>query len=125
RLWAPRQPSRVNDPSSKPVNHARLLLLAATLLAQGAALAGPKPVEFEFVAPVSALDPNPYSREIWAKVTTPSGQALTLPAYYADGGLYAVRARPDEVGTYRFGAVSETTKGVNTRDLVVSLVTPA
>lgn len=101
------------------------ILLAPALLLAHCALAGPKPVEFEFVAPVSNLDPNPYSREIWAKVTTPSGQTLTLPAYYADGGLYAVRARPEEIGTYRFGAVSETTRGVRATDLVVSLVTPA
>ena len=124
-MLAPRRPSRVNDPSREPVNHASLLLpLAGLLLATGAAQAGPKPIEFEFVAPVSELA-NPYSREIWAKVTTPSGLTLTLPAYYADGGLYAVRARPDEVGAYRFGAVSETTRGVNAKDLVVSLVTPA
>ena len=68
---------------------------------------------------------NPYSREIWAEVVTPSGQRLTLPAYYADGGLFAVRARPDEVGAYRFGAVSETTLGIAQTDLVVSLVSPA
>jgi hypothetical protein len=34
-----------------------------------------------------------------------------------------VRARPDQVGTYRFGAVSETTLGIHKSDLVVSLVT--
>src|ERR1700691_11270 len=102
----------------------RLPILAAVLLAP-LACAGAKPIEFEFVAPVSTVDPNPFSREIWAKVTTPSGQTLNLPAYYADAGLYAVHVRPDEVGTYRFGSVSETTRGLHATDLVISLVTPA
>jgi hypothetical protein len=102
----------------------RLLIAPACALAFAAAQGGPKPIEFDFVAPVSDVA-NPYSREIWAKVTTPSGQTLTLPAYYADMGLYAVRVRPDEAGTYRFGAVSETTKGVRSSDLVVSLIPPA
>jgi hypothetical protein len=101
----------------------RYLGVAATLLLAAAAQAGPKPVEFEFVAPDNAEVPNLYSRELWAEVFTPSGQKLTLPAYYADGGLFAVRARPEEVGNYRFGAVSETTLGIHRTGLVVSLVT--
>ena len=68
---------------------------------------------------------NPYARELLVEITAPSGQRMTLPAYYADGGLFAVRARPDQVGTYRFGAVSETTLGVTKTGLVVTLVTPA
>jgi hypothetical protein len=99
----------------------RITLLAATLLACTSARA--KPVEFEFVPPDSQIDPNPYSRELWAQVTTPSGRTLTLPAFYEDGGVFAVRARPDEAGTYRFGQVSETTRGLRTGGLVVSLVT--
>jgi hypothetical protein len=102
----------------------RLRLLAGLILAQAAA-AEPKPVEFDFVAPENPSAPNPYTRELWADVVTPGNQTITLPAYYADGGLFAVRARPDEVGVYRFGAVSETTLGVKKADLVVSLVTPA
>jgi hypothetical protein len=102
----------------------RLALLAGGVVGQAFA-AGPAPVEFKFVAPDSALVANPYSREIWVEVTTPGGQKLTLPAYYADGGLYAVRARPEEVGTYTFGTVTETTLGVRKTDMVVSLVTPA
>jgi len=102
----------------------RLTLLAGILLAQAAA-AGPKPIEFTFVAPDSSMVQNPYAREIWAEVVTPGGQKLTLPAYYADGGLYTVRARPNEVGTYHFGSVSETTLGVHQTGMIVSLVTPA
>jgi len=87
--------------------------------------ASAKPIEFDFVAPDNPMTRNPFARELWAEVTTPSGQKLTLPAYYAEGGLYAVRARPDERGTYRFGAVSETTLGVHATELVVSLVSAA
>jgi hypothetical protein len=103
----------------------RRLSLAAALFLVHCATAGTKPIEFEFVAPDNASALNPYSRELWAEVATPSGQKLTLPAYYADGGLFAVRARPDEVGTYTFGSVSENTLGIRKTDLVVSLVTPS
>jgi len=95
------------------------------MLLAHAAAAGPKPVEFDFLVPNNPATQNQYSRELWAEVVTPSGQKLMLPAYYADAGLYAVRARPDELGPYRFGAVSETTLGIRKTDLVVSLVTPA
>jgi hypothetical protein len=107
-----------------PLKHtAPLCVLAGLVLAQ--ANVASKPIEFDFVAPDNPSIRNPYSRELWAEVVTPSGQRLQLPAYYADGGLYAVRARPDEVGPYRFGAVSETTLGIHMTDLVVSLVSPA
>ncbi|HXQ80621.1 MAG TPA: hypothetical protein VN775_04860 [Opitutaceae bacterium] len=107
-----------------PVRLPWLPLLAGIVLLPGT-FAGPKPVEFEFVAPENAMVDNRYARELWAEITTPSGQKLTLPAYYADGGLFAVRARPDEIGTYRFGSVSETTMGIHETGLVVSLVSPA
>ncbi|HMD60971.1 MAG TPA: cellulase family glycosylhydrolase [Opitutaceae bacterium] len=100
----------------------RLPLLLGILLAHAAAA---KPIEFEFVAPDSDLARSPYARELWADVIAPDGQTLTLPAYYADGGLFAVRARPDQVGIYRFGDVSETTLGVRRTGLIVSLVSPA
>jgi hypothetical protein len=98
-------------------------LLAGMLLANAAA-SSPKPIEFDFVAPDSPSVQNPFARELWAEVATPGGQKLLLPAYYADGGLYSVRARPDQVGSYHFGAVYETTLGVRKTGLVVSLVTP-
>jgi hypothetical protein len=99
----------------------RSLLLAVMLVAHAAA----GPVEFDFIVPNLASAKNPYTREIFAEVTSPSGQKFTLPAYYADMGLYAVRARPDEVGTYHFGTVSETTLGIHRTDIVVTLATPA
>jgi hypothetical protein len=101
-----------------------LCALASTLLAHALA-AGPKPIEFDFIAPENEMASNPYSRELSAEVTTPSGEKLVLPAYYADGGLFAVRARPDQLGSYRFGTVSETTLGIRKSDVVVTLVTPA
>ena len=100
-------------------------LAAISMLMAPGAGAGPRPVEFEFVAPDNPSVLNPYSRELWAEVIAPDGRKLQLPAYYADGGLFAVRARPDEVGAYRFASVSETTLGIHRTDLVVSLVTPA
>jgi hypothetical protein len=106
------------------INTPRLRLLTGLLLAP-LACAGPKPIEFDFVAPDNPAVGNPFARELWADVVTPGGQKLELPAYYADGGLYSVRARPDEIGSYHFGAVYETTLGVRKTDLVVSLVTPA
>jgi hypothetical protein len=99
--------------------------LAAALFLAPLFCLGAKPVEFDFVAPDNPAATNPYARELWAEVTTPGGVKITLPAYYADGGLYAVRARPSEVGSYKFGGVSETTLGIHKTDLVVSLVTPA
>lgn len=102
----------------------RLSLLVGLLLAN-VAFAAAKPVEFDFLAPDNPSVQNPYARELWAEVVTPSGQKLTLPVYYADGGIFAVRARPEEVGTYHFGRVAETTLGIRRTDIVVSLVSPA
>ncbi|HEY1765846.1 MAG TPA: DUF5060 domain-containing protein [Opitutaceae bacterium] len=104
--------------------HVLRLAVLTGCIAVSAFAAEPGPIEFQFVVPESAIG-NPYSREIWAEVTIPSGQKVAFPAYYADGGLYAVRVRPDEIGTYTFGTVSETTLGVRKSDMVVSLVTPA
>jgi hypothetical protein len=101
-----------------------LVFLAGILLAH-VAVAGPKPIEFDFLAPENPSVQNSFSRELWADVVTPSGVKLTLPAYYADGGVFVVRARPDELGAYHFGAVSETTLGVSKVSLIVSLITPA
>jgi len=81
--------------------------LACCLLA--AALHG-APIRFEFLVPPSEVK-NPFAREIWAEVTTPSGQKLTLPAFYVGRQIYAVHARPDEIGTYRLGEVLESTRG--------------
>jgi hypothetical protein len=106
------------------IKSAPLRLLAGMLLAH-AGLFGAKPIEFDFLAPANPTVPNLFARELWADVVTPSGHTITLPAYYADGGVYAVRARPSELGTYRFGSVSETTLGISKVSLVVSLITPA
>ena len=123
-MLAPRPPTRVHDPPNAPSCPYPAAPLLALLFLASLASAGAKPIEFEFIAPANAEDPNSYSREIWAKVTTPSGQEIDLPAYYADGGLYAIHVRPSEVGAYTFGSVSERTLGANLNDLIVTLVTP-
>lgn len=100
-------------------------LTALVFLAGAASLvAAPGPIEFDFVAPDNPAAVNPYARELWAEVTTPSGEHLTLPAYYADAGVFAVRVRPDEKGTYHLGPVSETTLGQHRSGLVVSRASP-
>lgn len=112
------------DPFPMPLRNRPLLLLIVAVALCRAHPVGAKPVEFEFVAPDNAAVQNPYARELWAEVVTPGGQKLALPAYYADGGLYAVHARPEEVGTYKFGSVSESTLGARRTDLVVSMASP-
>ncbi len=95
--------------------------LALVLTVATARLAA-KPVEFQFKPPKSAESKNPFARELWAEVIAPSGQAIVLPAFYVGDDVFAVRARPDEIGTYRFGAAAETTAGNRRTDLAVLLV---
>ncbi|MFI5336946.1 MAG: DUF5060 domain-containing protein [Opitutales bacterium] len=93
------------------------LLLAAVSSAGG-------PVTFSFVPPARPEIRNPFARELWGEVVTPSGRKLLLPAYYAGDNVFAVRARPDETGTYRFGEAAETTAGLRQTGLYVTLVSP-
>jgi hypothetical protein len=67
------------------------------------------PVEFSFT--VSGDERGGFARELWAEVQTPSGPALRLPAYYAGAGRFAVRARADQAGEFRLGAITETEAG--------------
>ncbi|HLP24658.1 MAG TPA: DUF5060 domain-containing protein [Acidobacteriota bacterium] len=87
---------------------ARLALLAflgfAALLRAG-------PVRFEFAVPPSAHIANPFARELWAEIITPSGRTHLLPVFYVGQQVYAVHARPDEVGTYRLGNILESSRG--------------
>ena len=54
-----------------PLKHAApLCVLAGLVLAQ--ANVASKPIEFDFVAPDNPSIRNPYSRELWAEVVTPS-----------------------------------------------------
>lgn len=89
--------------------HRWLASLATFLLGVVTLAAGP--IRFEFAVPADPTIANPFAREIWAEVTTPSGQKLTLPAFYVGRQIYAVHARPDELGTYRLGTVLESTRG--------------
>lgn len=78
------------------------LALATTLAA--------RPVEFRF-APAGGAGAQPLAREVWAEVTTPRGRTLRLPAYWAGDGVFAVRARAEDAGEYRLGAITETSGG--------------
>ncbi|HEX2854367.1 MAG TPA: cellulase family glycosylhydrolase [Opitutaceae bacterium] len=64
-----------------------------------------EPVQFVFRLPPD--DRNPYARNLWAEVLTPSQAILRLPAFFYGDGQFAVRARATEAGEYRLGTVSE------------------
>lgn len=69
------------------------------------------PVRFEFTVPAKPEIANPFARELWAEVVTPSGRTLLLPAFYVGQHVYAVHARPDEIGPYRLGSILESSRG--------------
>lgn len=75
-----------------------LLLMVMTLLASPALAT---PVEFAFQPRVESKE-NPFARDIWARVETPSGAVVLLPAFFAGDGIWAVRTRAALKGTYRF-----------------------
>ena len=101
----------------------RFLLLWVLMGLQG--LLGVEPVAFSFIAPRDPESRNPYARELWAEVTTPSGRRIVLPAFYEGNGKYTVHARPDEVGAYRMGPVAETTPRGRKDNLPVNLTGPS
>lgn len=57
----------------------RLRAALSLLLAVLPLFAAAAPVEFSFK--LERTTGNPFAREIWADVTTPSGQTLRLPAF--------------------------------------------
>jgi len=63
------------------------------------------PVTFFFTPAAGAR--NPFSRDISAEVSLPSGRELRLPAYFAGRGRFAVRVRANQKGEYRLGGVWE------------------
>lgn len=87
------------------------MLLALAALGLSACSTAAAPLTFEFAPPPEAAIKNPFARELWGEVITPSGRTLLLPAYYAGQQVYAVRARPDETGTYRLARVLESSFG--------------
>lgn len=64
-----------------------------------------RPVEFSFAVPET--DGNPFAREVWATVRTPSGAAVRLPAFYLEDDRFCVRVRADEAGSYELQSVEE------------------
>ncbi len=86
-----------------------LALLAVLLVPTVMAVA---PVELRFTLPVDAR--NPFARDLWAEVVTPSGEILRLPVFFLGRDQFAVRARAAEKGEYRLGRVTEhTTDGAD------------
>ena len=71
--------------------------------------ASPEPVTFVFKLPADQGDP--FVRDIWVDVVTPSRKILRLPAFFLGNGQFAVRARAEEVGEYRLGKVTEVNQG--------------
>lgn len=101
------------------------LLLKWILLALAAIGVGhAAPVTFRFEPPANAAVGNPFARELWGEVETPSHHALLLPAFYEGNGNFAVRARGDELGVYRLVALHETMGGARTR-LTGRIIGPA
>jgi hypothetical protein len=103
----------------------RSALLGLMLAAAPARAAASGPVAFEFKVPALEGVRNPYARELWAEVVTPSGHTLVLPAYYSGHDTFVIHARPAETGAYRFGRAAESTAGVRRQDVAVTLVSPA
>ncbi len=62
-------------------------------------------VEFTFTTPHA--DGNPFARDIWATVTTPSGADVRLPAFWTAADSFAVRLYPDEAGRYILSSIEE------------------
>ena len=79
------------------------------LFLKAVAQASPEPVTFAFAVPSD--QGNPFARDIWAEVVTPSGKTMRLPAFFTGGEQFAVRARVEAPGEYRFGKVTEGIKG--------------
>ena len=87
----------------------RLLAALAGGLLPGAL--GGKPIAFDFSPQKAEGIQNPFARELWAEVSPPSGRKLILPAFYVAEGRFEVRVRAEQLGTYKFGGVLETTEG--------------
>ncbi len=79
------------------------LILAGPILANGG------PVSFLFTA--EGVVGNEFEKEFWADVRTSDDRVLRLPAYFAGDGIFEVRARAEQAGTYHLAAVFEGAPG--------------
>ncbi len=102
---------------------ARLLKWILVALA-GIGLSHAEPVTFRFEPAASAAVDNPFARELWGEVETPSHHTLLLPAFYEGKGVFAVRARGDALGAYRLVALHETIGAART-PLTGRIIAPA
>jgi hypothetical protein len=99
-----------------PRGWSRIYLFATWLLLSGVGRASPPPVSFDFSVPPNAV--KPWSREIWGEVLLPSGKTLRVPAFYRGQGVFSVRVRADEKGSYRLNRATETI-GDSTTDVAL------
>lgn len=89
------------------MNPGRLVqFLRFTLALAGASLAFASPAEFSFRVDHDPEE-NPFSRDIWADLQTPSGKLVRLPAFYHGDSTWTVRARAAEKGNYEFLSAEE------------------
>jgi hypothetical protein len=102
-------PSFPADMSLHPCRSFAGSVLGALLVLIAVAQAAPDPVSFVFKLPADQR--NPFARDLWAEVVTPSLKTLRLPVFFAGSGRFAVRARAEEQGEYRLGKVTEVIKG--------------
>ena len=91
--------------SPRRLPHSVSAAVLGWLVLAASAWASVAPVSFLFGLPPDSR--NPFARDVWAEVTTPSGKALRLPAFFAGDGRFEVRARADEAGEYRLGNITE------------------
>jgi hypothetical protein len=89
------------------IRRSLLLLVTLTALTPSLSLQAAASEPVTFVFKLSGETRDPFARELWAEVNTPSGRTLRLPAYFAGRGRFAVRARADENGVYSLGSVLE------------------
>ncbi len=98
----------------------RFLVVSLSILIATACFAF-SPVQFEFC--LTATNRNPFARDVWAEVKTPSGKVLRLPVYYYGDNRFAVRTRSVESGEYHLGIVTEK-NGEDETKLTVMMASP-
>jgi hypothetical protein len=82
-------------------------LIGSTLLCSHLRAA---PVEFTFSVPPSTSEPNPFARDIWARVRLPSGLVESRPAFHVGADHWAVRLAPRQAGRYQLLSASEASR---------------
>ena len=102
---APSQKTMKTLFSEIQVRSVRRRLVVVLFLLLACASRGTEPVQFLFRLPPD--ERNPFGRDLWADVDTPSDKTLRLPVFFFGGGQFAVRARASELGEYHLRGVIE------------------